>query len=1215
LWLILFLVATVLPAGAQHRDRDDDDEAREEAGLQQGRREWFSALRKGDPARSAHARLKSVEEIRRRNTGRRGTASANAGANASAGANAPAIGNWLQIGPQPATFSSISQVSGRVTALAVSPGNTAVVYMGTADGGVWKTIDGGATWTPLTDSQPSLSIGDLTLDPENPNTVLAATGDPKSAAGPFLGVGLLRSTDGGATWTNIPGPFAGTLIPSIAIHPSNSAIWLVSCDNPAGRGIYRTSDGGVTWTVTLSAYTRRVLFDPQNGNVAYATTLNGQIFRSADAGVSWTAATGSGSNALPAGGGYTELGIDPTNTSTLYASIASGDGSNNLLGVFKSVDSGANWTPMASAPDYCSPQCSYNNFIRVFPGNNQLLFLGGILLYYSLDGGNTWTSVPDNVIHDDQQAMAFSSDGTTLYEGNDGGVWSNVLPGSVPGPWTNLNATLAITQFYPGLSINPTSLSFMLGGTQDNGTQLYSGSLLWNSVACGDGGRTAINPVTPTTVYVVCAGLNIAILKSTNSGAAGSLVEIDGPIPREQHAFVPAFAMDPSNPSILYFGTTRVFQSKDGGTTWNPISPSFTAGIPITSIAVAPTDSNTVYAATLTGQVEKTASALQSATWTDITSGLPGISISTVAVNPQNSQSVCVGTSAYTFGTAGHFYLSVNGGTSWTDETGDLPDLPVNDLVIDPDAQNTFYVATDAGVFRTSDGGAHWSPPGTGLPLVAVMGLHLHRPTRTLVAATFGRSVWEVSVPTAGPPAALSVSPSSGSGPSQTFVASYSAGGAPINLVYFLVNTGIITPLSCFVQYNPAANTYQLLNDAGTTLSAAVTAGSTGSASNSQCTISGAGGGSMLSGSSLTVNFPITFNSAYAGAQNVFLFAYDSSGQNSGWQQLGTWTVPGTGGTLPAGAIAACGQNGAPCVASLTPANGSGLSGTFTGIFTDPGGAGAHALGYILFLPTPNIVWYTATGSCLVEYNRISDAMRLINDAGTDWLPGTVGIPLSQGGTLTNSHCTLDVTHSSASINGDIMTVTVKVTFNPAFTGQLATFLQAFDMAGNFTSMTQFGNWMAAPAPTRPPGPYVVGVSPTSGTGSSTTLSFTAGHTSGVPALAFVTMLISSVIAGGVPCQVFYFEASNTLNLVNDGGTAMVSAGIVPGTAGTLSNSRCSINTGGATETISGDNVTVSVPMTFNTTTFGGKQNVYVNAFDNYGFLSHWVTGGSWTVQ
>jgi hypothetical protein len=308
-------------------------------------------------------------------------------------------------------------------------------------------------------------------------------------------------------------------------------------------------------------------------------------------------------------------------------------------------------------------------------------------------------------------------------------------------------------------------------------------------------------------------------------------------------------------------------------------------------------------------------------------------------------------------------------------------------------------------------------------------------PTTVIATATSGTfSIAGVSG-VVGPPATVSVAPASGSGANQTFSATYSdpGGATSIALAYILVNSGVATTNSCFIEFNASGNSYRILNDAGNTWSSPVSVGS-GIASNSQCTISGAGAGTVSAGNNLTVNFPISFAAGYAGAKNVYLLAMDGGNQSSGWQQLGTWTATSGGGGLPAGAIPVCNAQGFPCVASLTPTSGSGLSGTFTGIFTHSGGASQHYLGYILFLPTPNVVQYTATGSCLVEYNRISNAMRLINDAGTNWLPGVLGVPLSQGGSLTNSHCTLDVTHSSASVNGTIMTVTLKVTFSPNFT-------------------------------------------------------------------------------------------------------------------------------------------------------------------------------------
>lgn len=462
------------------------------------------------------------------------------------------------------------------------------------------------------------------------------------------------------------------------------------------------------------------------------------------------------------------------------------------------------------------------------------------------------------------------------------------------------------------------------------------------------------------------------------------------------------------------------------------------------------------------------------------------------------------------------------------------------------------------------------------------------------------------TVASATPPAPVAVNPSSGDGAQQTFSATYT-NASSIASAFLMVNSSVQPQSSCYAEYDTATNVFKLYGDDGASATQ-VTPGS-GSAANSQCTLNGAGALATQNGGQLTVTFPLAFSSGYAGQRSVFLSAQSLSSQNSGWVALGTYTI-----LTPDGGLPVCNARGL-CVVSLTPSSGSGLSGAFTGTFTDAQGGSQLYLGYILFLPTPNVVQYTATGSCLIEYNRISNAMRLINDAGTGWLPGVLGLPVGNPGSLGNSYCTVNVGQSSAQISGKTMTVTPAVTFNRAFTGELATFLQGFDVTGAYTGMTQFGNWVAVKGK-QAAGPYIVSASPASGAGSSATVSFTAGDTHGVSSLSFVTALISAVIVGATPCQAFYFPTTNTLNLVNDAGTAMVSAnGIVPGTAGSLANSRCTINTGAASATISGNNVTVSMAMTFNTSTFAGQQNIYVNAFDNAGHLSHWVTGGTWTVQ
>ncbi len=270
-----------------------------------------------------------------------------------------------------------------------------------------------------------------------------------------------------------------------------------------------------------------------------------------------------------------------------------------------------------------------------------------------------------------------------------------------------------------------------------------------------------------------------------------------------------------------------------------------------------------------------------------------------------------------------------------------------------------------------------------------------------------------------------------------------------------------------------------------------------------------------------------------------------------------------------------------------------------------------------MFLPTPNIVQYTAKGSCLVEYNRISNGVRLINDPGDNWLGPIEGVPARPGApTLTNSYCSVNPAALIATFNGNDMIINLTVAFNPTFKGVLGTFLQAQDVKGTWTGMTQFGNWVVSPLPGPKPGPFIASGGPPSGAGSSTTLAVTTGHTSGIIGNSLVTILISPKIVGGTPCQLIFFPLGNTVNLVNDTGSALVAAiDPVIGTPVTLSNSRCSLNVGGMLRLNSEGTVTATFPMTFNPATFGGLKNFYGNAFDIGGNVTHWVQFGTWTVQ
>jgi len=780
---------------AQQRGQDVDDK-------EAAREEWFYSQREYPLGQiPTGARVKAIgdiQNIQRTIRARRQTASAAGYSSATSLAATLDAANWTSIGPRPTDAGSTYVTAGRVNAVAIDPRDNNTVYIGAAEGGVWKTTDGGVNWTPLTDNQASLASGAIAIDPGHPDTVYVGTGEENFAQDSYYGAGILKSTDAGNTWTNMVRPFLQATIGALAISPADSNVLLCS----SNLGIYRSSDGAATWTSVLAGTGTSVLFDPTNGNIAYAAlgnpsgnAING-VYRSTDGGQTWTLLTGSGANSLPSADvGRIEIAISPSTPTTLYVGIqrSPANTAGNLLGIYKTTDSGATWNNL-SAPDICASveQCWYDMTIRVHPTNPNLVFAGGSLsIMRTMDGGVTWNQLnfigPNQVqIHVDEHYLAFTPDGSKLYIGNDGGMYSTTDVSNQVVSWTELNDTLAITQFYPGLSINPANAGIAFGGAQDNGTQRYGGSASWDYVTCGDGGFTAIDAALPAVAYASCDSIRnqfIPILRTSNGGNTWASNEY-GINLGDRVQFIPPLAIDPSNPQTLYFGTYRVWQTRDGAGKWVAISPDLTGGTSdgsptIKALAVAPADPNTVYAGTSDSKVKMTSNALDGtgASWTDLSAGLPTRTVTHIAVDPIDPATAYVTFSGFSSDSQGHVFETTDSGARWNDISENLPNLPVNDLVVDPDIPGTLYIGTDAGVMVTTDAGATWTTLGNGLPLVVVDSLVLHRASRTLRAATHGRSMWDILVPLPSPsmqPVINSISPNSINAGGADFVISVS---------------------------------------------------------------------------------------------------------------------------------------------------------------------------------------------------------------------------------------------------------------------------------------------------------------------------------------------------------------------------------------------------------------------------------------------------------
>jgi len=418
--------------------------------------------------------------------------------------------------------------------------------------------------------------------------------------------------------------------------------------------------------------------------------------------------------------GRISLAIAPSNPLVLYACLA--DSNYYTHSIQKTTDGGTTWSAVTKPIDnsigvnnsHLGGQGWYNNVIVVHPADANKVYTGGINLFRSTDGGMNWSRISDGYgtpfVHVDQHAIAFSpGNPSTMYFGNDGGMYRSTDGGT---SFSAINKNLSITQLYSG-AVHPTS-EIYYGGSQDNGTLRTLAAPSWQMVIGGDGGATAVDYSTPTTVYTEYVYLSS--LKSVSSGNPSTWVKSMTGIPTtgstlsdgtsDRCEFIAPLVMDPSNPHTLYFGTNRVYQSTNGAASWTAISPDLTGGDNffgvLSTIAVAPHNSNTVYVGTMDNRVQVTtnAGAGALATWTNVSAGLPPRVVTHLAVSPTTSTTAYATFSGFTgFGdTLGHVLKTTNGGSAWADISGNLSNTPVNFLVSIPGAPNTLFVGTDVGV-------------------------------------------------------------------------------------------------------------------------------------------------------------------------------------------------------------------------------------------------------------------------------------------------------------------------------------------------------------------------------------------------------------------------------------------------------------------------------------------------------------------------------------
>ncbi len=708
---------------------------------------------------------------------------------------------WTWLGP--------GNIGGRIRSILIHPTNTQVMWVGSVTGGIWKTTNGGTSWAPLNDFMGNLSVTSMVMSPSDSNILYAATGE-----GVFLtvntnkdlirGAGVFKSTDGGATWTQLSATANADWhhVGRLAINPGNGQILLAATSS----GIWRSTDSGATWTRRSTSPMLDINFHPTDGTKCVASGTNGSGARySTDGGQTWTGATG-----LPIFG-RVEVAYAKSNPATVYASV-----DNNGGEIYVSTDGGQTFSLRNTGQNYFNAsngiggQGWYDNIIWVDPTNSNTLVVGGIDLWRSTNGGTTltkisrWESMPDSA-HADQHVIVESplfngSTNKTVFFGNDGGLYrvTDVYTVSQTDGWTELNNNLGITQFYSGAGTP--SNGRIIGGTQDNGTLRYTGNTeTWNTPFGGDGGWSAADPTDPNYMYGEYVFLNVH--RSTNGGVNSEYISgqfwngfewawknVPFRIPdafSQQALFIAPFVLDPNNSNRILAGGASLWRTNDAKTAnTNTTGPSWASiagptGNLISAIAIAKGNSNIVWIGYTNGDVLFTTNGTAAApTWTRVDSNSPGLPnryCTRITIDPTNTSRVYV-----TFGgfSPDNVWRTENNGSSWTNITANLPSSPVRSLAVWQQNANNLYVGTEVGVFASANGGQSWSASNDGPTNCAVD--ELFWMNDTLVAATYGRGMFSINITGGGCTYSLSsTSQNFGSaGGSGSFTVTTSAGCA-----------------------------------------------------------------------------------------------------------------------------------------------------------------------------------------------------------------------------------------------------------------------------------------------------------------------------------------------------------------------------------------------------------------------------------------------------
>ncbi len=710
---------------------------------------------------------------------------------------------WRYLGPD--------IISGRCTDIAVPEGSKHTIYVGAATGGVWKTENSGITWDPIMDEAPSMSVGDLAIAKSNPNIVWVGLGEANIFRASVAGTGVYKSLDAGKTWQHM-GLADTHTIGRIIIHPKNPDIVYVASPGHEWtrnemRGVFKTSDGGKTWDKVfyISDFIGAcdLVMDPSNTDTLYTSMWNRTrerwsdpkpgpgdgIFKTTDGGKTWTQKT----NGLPSLDKTGRIGLDiaQSNPKVLYAFVDNHnpgrevqEGERDAYGrlktgrvikgaeVYRTDDKGETWAKVS--PDDRMMEGFGGTYgwvfgqIRVDPSNENTIYIMGLGLSKSTDGGKSYVRLRYSGLHGDHHGLWIDpSDSNYLINVNDGGINVSYDGGEI---WRNFHTNHPLVQFY-NVAYDMEKPFNVYGSVQDHGT--YKGNVAhnmprrrrepravthWESAPGGEGTHVAVHPENNNVTYSSSfyGRLMRSEFKNGIWTSKNILPEVPEGEPPLRGQWMAVTIVSAHNPSVVYHGMQYIFRSMDEGETWERISPDLSYNNPeqqgelpfaipfatITALSESPFQFGLIYAGTDDGRVHVTKNGGE--TWTEIIKGLPfNKHVSRLVASKYDKETVYLtlnGRRDDDF--ADYIYKSADSGQTWVDISANIPGGPINVIREDPTKDNILYVGSDLGVYVTLDGGNSWQILGSSLPNCFVWDLIIHPRDNIVVIATNGRGMF-----------------------------------------------------------------------------------------------------------------------------------------------------------------------------------------------------------------------------------------------------------------------------------------------------------------------------------------------------------------------------------------------------------------------------------------------------------------------------------------